>query len=128
MRNGILTIFRKELARFFGDRRMAVTTILLPGLLIFVLYSFMGSALADKFTVEDDFVPTVQAVNLPSSVSALAAEAGLDITAAEDEESARALIAEKELNALLVFPAEFDRLVAGYDVSSGIPAPEVALY
>lgn len=128
MRNGILTIFRKELARFFGDRRMAVTTILLPGLLIFVLYSFMGSALADKFTVEDDFVPTVQAVNLPGSVSALAAEAGLDITAAEDEESARALIAEKELNALLVFPAEFDRLVAGYDVSSGMPAPEVALY
>ncbi len=29
---------------FFGDRRMALTTILLPGLMIYVLYTFMGNA------------------------------------------------------------------------------------
>ena len=31
MKNGMLTIFRKELARFFGDKRTALGTILLPG-------------------------------------------------------------------------------------------------
>ena len=46
MRSPVLTIFKKELARFFGDRRMALTTILLPGLMIYVLYTFMGNALA----------------------------------------------------------------------------------
>ena len=44
MKNGMLTIFRKELARFFGDKRTALGTILLPGILIFAVYTFMGSA------------------------------------------------------------------------------------
>ena len=42
MNSTILTVMRKELARFFGDYRMVMTTILLPGILIFVLYQFMG--------------------------------------------------------------------------------------
>ena len=36
MRNNIFTIMKKELARFFGDKRMVVS-ILLPGIMIFVL-------------------------------------------------------------------------------------------
>ena len=55
MRSPVLTIFKKELARFFGDRRMALTTILLPGLMIYVLYTFMGNALSSQFSVEDTF-------------------------------------------------------------------------
>ena len=53
MRSPVLTIFKKELARFFGDRRMALTTILLPGLMIYVLYTFMGNALSSQFSVEE---------------------------------------------------------------------------
>ena len=34
MNSTILTVMRKELARFFGDYRMVMTTILLPGILI----------------------------------------------------------------------------------------------
>ena len=37
MRNGIFTIMRKELARFFGDKRM-VFSILLPGVLVYVFF------------------------------------------------------------------------------------------
>ena len=37
---GMLTIFKKELARFFGDRRTLIT-ILMPGLLIYFIYSFI---------------------------------------------------------------------------------------
>ena len=35
---------KKELRRFFGDRRM-VMTIILPGLLIYLIYTLMGDAL-----------------------------------------------------------------------------------
>ena len=42
MKNSIFTIFKKEMARHFGDKRLAFTTILLPGLLIFILYTIMG--------------------------------------------------------------------------------------
>ena len=52
-RSGIFTVMKKELARFFGDRRMAFTTILLPGLMIYVMYSLMGGAFENMFTVDD---------------------------------------------------------------------------
>ena len=38
MRNGIITIMKKELARFFGDRRMVVS-ILMPGVLLYIMYT-----------------------------------------------------------------------------------------
>ena len=68
--NGILAIMRKELARFFSDKRMVVS-ILLPGVLIYVMYSFMGQAMGSLYGVEEDYVPTVQVVQLPDSVVGL---------------------------------------------------------
>ncbi|MGN0984934.1 MAG: ABC transporter permease [Candidatus Enterenecus sp.] len=127
-KSGFITIFRKELARFFGDRRMALTTVLLPGLLIFVLYSFMGDAFSKQFSVSDDFVPRVQAVGLPGSIAALGAEAGVEFSPAEDIEAAKALVTDKELHALVVFPEDFDALAAAYSPASGQPAPAVELY
>ena len=54
MYNAIITIFKKEIARFFGDKRTAFSTILLPGIMIFVMYSFMGDALSNQFSVDED--------------------------------------------------------------------------
>ena len=51
MKSGILTIMKKELARFFGDKR-TVAGVLLPGVMIYVLYSFMGTAMGSVFGVE----------------------------------------------------------------------------
>jgi len=68
MRSSIFVIMRKELARFFGDRRMVVS-ILMPGILIYILYSFMGEAMGESFGVEEHFTPTVYAVELPDSIS-----------------------------------------------------------
>ncbi len=42
----ILTIMKKELTRVFKDRRLLITTIILPGLLIYLMYSLMGSGIA----------------------------------------------------------------------------------
>ncbi len=128
MKNGMLTIFRKELARFFGDKRTALAAILLPGVLIFAVYTFMGSALSSQFSVDEDFVPTVQAAALPDSLSTLAGQAGLEIQPAAGVDQAKALIEGQELDLLAVFPADFDDQVAAYDASSGAPAPAVELY
>ena len=128
MKGGMLTIFRKELARFFGDKRTALATILLPGLLIFAVYTFMGSALSSQFSVDEDFVPAVQAVNLPGSISTLAGQGGLTLEATQDPDGAKALIEGQELDLLAVFPEDFDSQVASYDVASGASAPAVELY
>ena len=41
--SNIGTIIRKEFARFFGDRSLVFTSIIMPGLLIYVIYSLMGT-------------------------------------------------------------------------------------
>ena len=53
MKSNVLTVMKKELRRFFGDRRM-VLTMLLPGLLIFVLYSVMGDTLVKGMMTPED--------------------------------------------------------------------------
>ena len=128
--NGIVAIMRKELARFFGDKRMVVS-ILLPGVLIYVMYSFMGQAMGSLYGVEEDYVPTVQVVNLPESVSALVeASGGVNLLETEGSavEDAKAAVAEQGLDLLAVFPVDFDQAVTAYDPGSGGAAPNVEIY
>lgn len=129
MKHGVFTIFRKELARFFGDRRMAITTILLPGLMIFVMYSFMGTALTDQFSVDEDYVPVIHTVDLPASVAALADQAGIvfDEISSSEIEDLKQLITDKDADVLAVFPSDFEAAIAVYTPGSGA-APAVSIY
>lgn len=129
MKSSILTIMKKELARFFGDKRMVVS-ILMPGILIYVMYSFMGSAMGSMFGVDEDYVPTIQAVSLPGSVEALTQAAGLPVEGVEPGgvESAKSAVTDQELDLLLVFPENFDESVAAYTTASGTAAPNVEIY
>ena len=124
MRSPVLTIFKKELARFFGDRRMALTTILLPGLMIYVLYTYMGNALSSQFSVEDTYRPTAVVENLPDSLSAALSQA-LEI---QEEAEPMELVRNQKLDLYIRFPAGFDEAVAAYDMASGKAAPQVEVY
>ncbi len=128
-KSNIGAIIRKEFNRFFTDRRLVMTAIILPGLMIYLLYSFMGSAMSDMYSVEDDFAPTVYAVNAPASIAALAQEAGMTLTdvSPQDAEGVRAQIADKQAELLAVFPADFDAQVAAYAPGAG-EAPNIELY
>ncbi len=130
MKSGILTILRKELARFFGDRRMAFTTILLPGLLIYIVYSLMGGAIGNMFSVDDEYKPSISVVNLPASIEAAAKEAGLEMEPIDESglEGAKQKVENKELDICLVFPSDFDSAVAAYDSAAGKAAPNVGVY
>ena len=74
----IATVMRKEFARFFGDRRMIVM-ILLPAILIYVIYSFMGSAIAGMYSPNEDYTPTAYVVNMPGSIKTAMNSLGLNI-------------------------------------------------
>lgn len=128
-KSNIGAIIRKEFNRFFTDRRLVMTAIILPGLMIYLLYSFMGSAMSDMYSVEDDFAPTVYAVNAPASIAALAQEAGITLTdvSPQEAEGVRAQIVDKQAELLAVFPADFDAQVAAYAPGAG-EAPNIELY
>ncbi len=128
-KSNIGAIIRKEFNRFFTDRRLVMTAIILPGLMIYLLYSFMGSAMSDMYSVEDDFAPTVYAVNAPASIAALAQEAGITLTdvSPQEAEGVRAQIVDKQAELLAVFPTDFDAQVAAYAPGAG-EAPNIELY
>lgn len=131
MKNSIWIIAKKELDRFFRDRRMVISTVLLPGLLIYVMYSFMGSALSNQFDTDEDYQFAVAAVNLPASVEAMLPEALYEIeqvTSADDLEACKAAIQEKELDALIVFPTGFEAAVADPFSPERSAPPQVEIY
>lgn len=68
MTNNTITVMKKELARFFGDRRLVITTLLLPGIMIYVVYSFLGSVMMKTMLPEDTYVAKAYVVDMPDSV------------------------------------------------------------
>ena len=130
MKNNILTIIKKEFARFFGDKRMVFTTILMPGLLIYVMYSFMGDAMMKEFETDDDYVAKAYVENMPVEFESMWSELSMDITKINASEEADILqkVEEKEADILVVFPENFSDDIAAYDVTSGKKAPEIKVY
>lgn len=133
MKNSIVTIMRKEFTRFFTDRRMVLTTVIMPGLMIYLLYSFMGSGLASQFETADDYKANVYVIDLPESMRSLEdGETPLQFTeiSRNDVDKAKEELASSEaaFDVLAVFPEDFDVQVAAYDVATGAKAPAVELY
>ncbi len=128
MRSNIVTIIRKEFSKFFGDKRMVFTTLILPGLMIFLLYSLMGDAIKSFTTVDKSYVYQVYVSNMPDSIRNDVGALNFHITDTTDIEAAKSDIAEKEADMLIVFPRNFDADVESGDVSDAQKAPNVRIY
>ena len=130
MKSNTLTIIKKEFARFFGDRQMLFTTVIMPGLLIYLIYSFMGMAMKKMATEGTNELVTLCVENLPASVAPLIdaiPATAVSQQAVSQEDIDR--LEDKNLNVVLMrFPEAFDEKVANYDPQSGIAAPNVEIY
>ncbi len=127
--NKTFIIAKKELFRFFSDRRLLISTILLPGLMVYVMYTLMGSAFSNMFG-QGENAPRVLALNAPASINEIAAEPNyeLDLLSVNSEEDGKNQVSNKNADVLMVFPDDFDEAVAAYDNTSAQPAPNVAVY
>ncbi len=128
--NNTWTIIKKEFARFFGDKQLLFTTVIMPGLLIYIIYSLMGSGIAKMETEGADEQVIVQVENLPQSIAPLMEEipsttiVEMPVLPGDIEN-----LESKDFNGVLVrFPEGFDTLVATYNPQSGEAAPNVEIY
>lgn len=131
MKNNILTVMKKEFTRFFTDKRMVLTTVFLPGIMIYFLYTFMGSGISSQFEQPEDFKPVVYVENLPESVKSVADQGDfVEFKEVSDEKAVKEKIADGDADyaLLAVFPENFDEQIAVYDSQSGEKAPNVELY
>lgn len=70
--NNILNIFRKECARFFGDKQLLFTSVLMPGLLIYLMYTLMGNGIqkeVDKEMAKAEQPVAIMVENLPEAIA-----------------------------------------------------------
>ena len=133
MNNSVLTIMKKELARFFGDKKVVFSTILLPGLMIFILYSFMGSAITSQYTVEEDYKAGCYIKNLPDddTLQMMLNENFSFHTVSSDEEikQAKKKLQQKETDLCVVFPENFmENIAEVFPVTSNALPPEVQIF
>lgn len=129
MNNTIITMMKKELNRFFSDSRMVMTTIVLPGLMIFVLYSFMGTALKEQL-ISDKFEPKCYFMNLPQEWNEPLTKQGFRIHEMEEDQldKAKQKVQKQDFELLVMFPEDFIQSASQYDIASGEKAPEVQVY
>ncbi|MFP4478340.1 MAG: ABC transporter permease [Candidatus Izemoplasmatales bacterium] len=129
MRN-IFVIFKKEVDRVLKDRRLILTLFILPGLFIFLIYTFIGNALVNM--QEGDL--TEIAVLNPTDTFETIYENGerdndsldniyvKEITESDVDEY-KSLIDEEEWNLLIVFPTYIEDYNPSIDEN-----PEVTFY
>lgn len=113
MRN-IWTIMRKEFDRFFKDKRMVVSTLLLPGIMIYFVYSIMGSAMGSQFMTEEEYVYKMEVVNMPATLEPIFEEGNFEINKVDeiDFDTLAERISAQEVDVALEFEDNFDDTVA----------------
>lgn len=115
----IVTIFKKEFTRVIKDRRLAFSVILLPGLMIFLMYTLMGNMMTKITTEVDAHVSRIVVENLPNTISQIMTateyKGVIDtvtnpITESELE-NYKTRLKNKEFDLLVIFPSNFEQLV-----------------
>jgi sodium transport system permease protein len=130
MKSNTLTIIKKEFARFFGDRQLLFTTVIMPGLLIYIIYSFMGMGMKKMANEGANEDVILQVENLPESMLPILKEIPnttlMPMPLLEDDVKN---LENKDLDVVLMrFPEAFDEKVAAFDPQSGLAAPNVEIY
>lgn len=129
MKNNMLTIMKKEFSRFFKDKRMVISTLLLPGLLIYVLYSFMGDGMMKSFSVDENYKYSVYVCNEPDSLKEILKPLKAKNIDENKIKDIQDKITNKDSDLLLVFPEDFDEKVSEYDsMTATSKAPNIEVY
>lgn len=131
MKSNTLTIIKKEFARFFGDRQLLFTTVIMPGLMIYIIYSLMGSGINKMVTEGANEVVTLQVENMPASLTPIfySLDSNLLVTMQPftDEDIKR--LEDKDINGVLLrFPEAFDERIAVYDPTLDMLPANVEIY
>lgn len=126
----LLALMKKEFLRFFRDPRLIVT-MLLPGILIYIIYTLMGSFMNEE--PKYDFKVLLSGES--EKVVALTEERienidgmTIEFERTDDIEAAKERVNREKATAFVAFSPDFDEAVAAYDPFSQENAPAVMIY
>ena len=124
----IFVVLKKELRRFFTDRRM-LTSIFLPGILIFIIYSLLGGVVTDMMSQQiTDY--SVHIENEPTEFSMIFDVSDWNVEKNKEaltKEEAISKISEGSLDLYIIYEEDFYNKILAYDTNKG-KAPDVEIY
>lgn len=128
MKSNTMTIIKKEFARFFGDRQLLFTTVIMPGLLIYIIYSLMGNGIQKMISEGAEERVTMFVENMSPSMSPLLRSIDTNLLIVEqpftDEDISQ--LEDKERNVVLLrFPVGFDSIFATPADPTALPNIEI---
>ena len=126
----IITVLKKELRRFFTDSRM-LTSIFLPGILIYVIYSLLGGVMTDVLSPEITEY-TIYVANEPTELVSLYEVDGWVVDKNADTslttEEIIAMVSNGSVDIYVIYEEDFMQKVAEYETNPNVPAPYVEIY
>lgn len=129
--NKILTILKKELFRFFTDKRM-LFSLILPGLIIYLLYSVMGNFMTGMLTADEDYTYVVYVENDPDALKSFHEVDLYDIevrdTSELDQLAIKNLIKNKEADLFIIYEDQFIEKITAFDPNSNEVPPQVQIF
>lgn len=125
---GMAAIIKKEFARFFLDRRMLLTTVILPGLLIYVVYTIIGSFVSGLAGGAGAYSVAVR--NMSDYLSPVFGQSEVfEISdATESDDYYKDMVSSGELDIYVIFPESFDADITEIVAGGGDSSPNVEIY
>ncbi|MFV0479506.1 MAG: ABC transporter permease [Anaerorhabdus sp.] len=105
--NKTLTIIKKELKRYFSDPKLLFQVVLLPGLIIYIMYSFMGSFLFSSHESEEVTPIQAIAINLPIEMKSSFETMNFELVDSQGIDSDVKKVEDGEVDVVLQFPDNF---------------------
>ena len=127
----ILTIMKKELYRFFTDRRM-VMSLILPAALIYIIYSAIGSATLKHVEDQATYLYKICIVNEPSEkeLAFLDSDCPYKIDKVETTsniDEIKQKIANNEIDLYIKYEEDFYQKMMAYDSTTGAVPPQIEI-
>ena len=127
----IWTIMKKEISRFFKDKRL-VLALVLPGILIYLIYSFLGNGIFSKLGgTDENYVYQIYTANMPEAFKEPFSKTDkieLHAISSEEANAVKDKVADKDTDLLVVFPDDFEEAYEAVKNGTSETYPQVQLY
>lgn len=124
----ILIIVKKELLRILTDKRLCFTTIIMPGLMIFIMYALVGNVMSNTYSTLQNSEYTVVINNVPNDIKELLLKNKISFKEKNKPQNYYMnKIRDKNLDLYIDFDKNFeDNTLNGTE--KGVQVPSVSIY
>lgn len=124
----ILIIVKKELLRILTDKRLCFTTIIMPGLMIFIMYALVGNVMSNTYSTLQNSEYIVVINNVPNDIKELLLKNKISFKEKNKPQNYYMnKIRDKNLDLYIDFDKNFeDNILNGTE--KGVQVPSVSIY